>query len=651
MKLERSSEYNSNPNNDAASALIRAGKEAFAVSFGCTGQDFDSPCWDVSHIKTQWTKQNDKRIYFTYYGSTDRPLPTEYAHVIKSWVMLTKQSITNMKYKAEMARLLWEAIQSRRAKNSQNFHWDALCVHDLTQAELIMREIWSNSTTRKAGTHLLSLVDFLAAHSICRPLQYTLLTPRIEDTNRHTIVGQDQRQKKLPTTRALEGLADIYSTLATEPADCLRAAAIAILVVTGFRIGELLTLPEQCEIEEVRKGKARYGLRYYKEKFRRGEQLFDVRWLPSVGAELARKAIAEIRDITVPFRKQAQILEQNPGKVPIPGFQWTDIIRPADLAEILGLSSKDSLSHISRDQLPRYQDTQAYFYRVFEVEAYLLSRRVGQLWTKDRRDGTYQMLSETLLIAPRNFFHAQKGTIPLLIEPINIQHISDFIGGRLGSRSAFARFNICEPDGSVCQMTTHQFRHWLNDIADKGGLPLDLQTRWFGRDYPKDTRAYHHSTAEERKERTKAGIRSGILHGTIANIYWSLPLAERDDFLEGQIQAAHATALGVCIHDFAISPCPYHLNCVRGCADYLRTKGDQRERKNLLEIKWKTEIALEASQKQAEIDSEIAQSWIIHAQETLDGINAALAVDNEPSVLDGDMIRPFNGRPSRFQPS
>jgi len=57
-------------------------------------------------------------------------------------------------------------------------------------------------------------------------------------------------------------------------------------------------------------------------------------------------------------------------------------------------------------------------------------------------------------------------------------------------KSAFEKFGIREANGAFCRMTTHQLRHWLNHIADKGGLPVELQTRWLGRENAKDTEAY-----------------------------------------------------------------------------------------------------------------------------------------------------------------
>ena len=55
-----------------------------------------------------------------------------------------------------------------------------------------------------------------------------------------------------------------------------------------------------------------------------------------------------------------------------------------------------------------------FYYIAAEVERYLLSLRVEKLWTIDRRDGTHQMLSESLFIAPRNFF-CYRATLPLLM--------------------------------------------------------------------------------------------------------------------------------------------------------------------------------------------------------------------------------------------
>jgi hypothetical protein len=149
----------------------------------------------------------------------------------------------------------------------------------------------------------------------------------------------------------------------------------------------------------------------------------------------------------------------------------------------------------------------------------------------------------------------------------------------------------------------------------------------------------------------KSGIRNHEVCGTIANVYFAMPEEEGDIFLEGQIQAVHFTPMGVCIHDFAINPCPYYLNCARMCPDYLRTKGNQQERQNLIQIERRTKQALEIAKTQVSVGgAETAQAWVQEYEETLAGVEAALAIDDDVTLSDGTMVQPFPNYPSRFQP-
>src|SRR5437667_1356281 len=125
-----------------------------------------------------------------------------------------------------------KSLLLRRGNDPAAFRWHDLCEEDLSQAELLMREHWAETTTHKLGSQLLVMTKFLAARNICRPLYYVLQTPRSEDLHQHTLAGSQARKAKLPSIRTLEGVADIYSMHAKDPPDRLRAAALALLVVT-----------------------------------------------------------------------------------------------------------------------------------------------------------------------------------------------------------------------------------------------------------------------------------------------------------------------------------------------------------------------------------------------------------------------------------
>jgi len=35
------------------------------------------------------------------------------------------------------------------------------------------------------------------------------------------------------------------------------------------------------------------------------------------------------------------------------------------------------------------------------------------------------------------------------------------------------------------------------------------------------------------------------------------------------MNTVHFTPWGLCLHDYSIDPCEYHLKCLEGCLDYL----------------------------------------------------------------------------------
>jgi hypothetical protein len=48
-------------------------------------------------------------------------------------------------------------------------------------------------------------------------------------------------------------------------------------------------------------------------------------------------------------------------------------------------------------------------------------------------------------------------------------------------------------------------------------------------------------------------------------------------------------------------------------------------------------------------DGSVAEPWIRHCEETLEGVRAALAVDDEICSAEAAVAQPFYGQPSKFQ--
>src|SRR5713226_8485185 len=75
----------------------------------------------------------------------------------------------------------------------------------------------------------------------------------------------------------------------------------------------------------------------------------------------------------------------------------------------------------------------------------------------------------------------------------------------------------------------------------------------------------------------------------------------------------------------------------------------ERERWHLVQIQKATEAALSSAKKfSGRGDARIAEPWIRHCEETLEGVKKALAIDDEPSTFAGDLVRASPNQLSRF---
>jgi hypothetical protein len=153
-----------------------------------------------------------------------------------------------------------------------------------------------------------------------------------------------------------------------------------------------------------------------------------------------------------------------------------------------------------------------------------------------------------------------------------------------------------------------------------------------GRRDIRQNEAYKHGTVAQRVAWAQDMLKSGKLYGPIANAYGALQEpASKEEFLRTFVGVAHFTPYGVCAHDFALAPCVYHLNCLAGCAEYLRTQGDREERQNLIQLRGFTALELTKAEKALGEQNQSASNWVDFNRRLLAGIDQALAVDGQGS--------------------
>ncbi len=115
------------------------------------------------------------------------------------------------------------------------------------------------------------------------------------------------------------------------------------------------------------------------------------------------------------------------------------------------------------------------------------------------------------------------------------------------------------------KFTSHDFRHTMNDALDKGGLPELMQTEYFGRKNPNDTKAYQHTSPEVKALKIREEIMLGRVGGALAERVMRLPQDKREAFLASKVRAVHDLGTGMCFHAWESGPCDRHLDCHSGC--------------------------------------------------------------------------------------
>lgn len=163
--------------------------------------------------------------------------------------------------------------------------------------------------------------------------------PHMDDTDEKS---QAKGMGKMPSQLALDALASASSAPKNDD-ERIVLRVIDLLVAGGFRIGEVLTLPLDCWVEETghdqnSSGNAgrstkRCGLRYIPEK----GGLPVIKWLPDHTVPFAKRAVEDLTRLCA-----AALLEENPDCVPL----GEGLISPDEyvdryqLSEIMGLNER-----------------------------------------------------------------------------------------------------------------------------------------------------------------------------------------------------------------------------------------------------------------------------------------------------------------------
>jgi len=622
--------FSTNTENTADKNLynfIKMCKDELTV-FG-TDLNFDDNIWDITSTVSGKQNTNHRLIFsnFDYSKNNNKlkstnilPMNEPFLSFAKAYVkykfgLLEVKSLSPL---ITVLRLLEKTLnEMTKGANPIDINMDIL-----TRASQIGAENYTQAVMYRLGSKLEEIGNFLSEKRISKvPVDWKNPIKRPSDSQRVGKIADENRNKKMPSQKALEILPEIFFN-ATEPKELIVTSIIAILLGAPNRIGEVFLLPYNCEvIQKDLKGNEQYGLRWYPEK---GADPM-IKWIIPSMVDTIKLAVKRIKELTMDAREIAKWYELNPNKLFLPTeleyLRKIEYIDSKEASQIIfnevtpSIISFFKTHKIPYKVVPIYgsgKGTKKTIVLFSDFERAIINLLPNNFPYLNKENGlTY---SDSLLIQRINEYSLQKSTLNPTINGFSIGFVNDALGGREIISSIFDKYGYREMDGSEIKVNTHQFRHYLNTLAQKGGVSqLDI-AKWSGRKDIQQNTYYDHVTADEMLDmvRTTIGDKD-LLIGPLANIeeIKKKIIISRDEYAQLKIRTAHRTDFGICIHDFSMMPCQVHMDCIN-CTELVCMKGDKIGNENIKNRKTEVEKLLTVATK-AQSDGYIgAKRWIEH---------------------------------------
>lgn len=514
----------------------------------------------------------------------------------------------------------------------------------LDHAASLARENYSPGMAYAAGRELARLAKFVSDKGIVSTrLDWKNPISRPIDTVRTGKQAKDQREKKLPSDDVLDAIADIFAGSPIESRDIFTTCVSAMLLCAPSRITEVLALPVDCEVWETKRdGKKAYGWRFQPGKG--GAPM--IKWIPDAMVNVAQEAISRVRYMTEEARRIASWYENHPDKfyehVSCPDVAENQPLTVLQTAQAIGIQS-EKLSEV-KTTLQRYGLSDGDGANTLASLARWARARLPREfpWYDQERGIRY---SDALFcLRERQLRTDMSASVFMVWKPTNNVFNND-----LESRetmpgyfvpSIFDRHGFNKGREKSLKATSHQFRHLLNTIAQRGGLSQAEISRWSGRVDMKQNRVYDHMSEFELVDMIRTHDTALSLDQPLRDIAEQIskriPMT-RQEFNTLVMPTAHVTEYGFCIHDYVMSPCQRFRDCLN-CSEQVCIKGDRRlERIRARHAQVK--LLKERAEQEISEGSAGADRWYeIHAL-TETRLAELIEILESPSIEDGTVIR------------
>lgn len=522
------------------------------------------------------------------------------------------------------------------------------------------------SSAYHVGRHLKILLDFLRQLKIVALPEWK--NPIKKPADKSIVLdeeSEEHRESKLPDEDAIFALADIFSRKDSELSDrdIFVTSAVSLLLAAPERASELFFLKHNCiheeEVQTLSKSSLGLiadgsniekvlGIRWYAQK----NYGHDIKYIPSVMIPTVKRAIARLIKMSEKPRYLAYLLETSekfPRHELCPDVADNKLLSCVEVLRAMGFD--ESLYSTTRNE--RMAALSFLRVRGIPSEDYVVSLEDLNKILRSRLpkgfpyvpfstgNGVQVKWSEALFCCFRNQFHSYYATIFSELWVPHINTLNEDLSptkkkkkGRdeLGNvQSIFQRWGY--GDYSV---TTHQFRHLLNTIANTNGMDSMLLAKWSGRADMKQNRVYDHTSVEDRNFSLIEMQKNEV--GTVnTDSTFTFQIATPRTLQELNTKTTlsmHTTEFGFCTHSYIDEPCLKYRNCLN-CTEHVCIKGDE-EKKKRLQDRLRKEKILWAKDKEA-VSKNVtgATVWLGTRELTIKRCEQLIALLDDPNILDG----------------
>lgn len=600
-------------------AFVRHCREELDRPGAGPGVDWDSPVWPGA----RWCKLSvGARRRFAADERLD-PDFIDFAKAYHAWTGAHRPSAAG--FERQALKCLEAALVDATGSGSLQ----GLSMSVLDEAANAARPRYTPAVRYHVGRHLANIAR-LASEKRLSPLDLSTWRPpfaKPQGAGRTDAASRGLANARMPPPGGLEAMAEIFANDPPDPQARFVSAVWALLMCAPWRIGELLRLRVDAEVEDTNdEGGPVYGIRYH------GAKGFgaDIKWVPKVMEPVAREAFGRIRDMTATARGLARHLETRPARPFLypdaPRVGPDDALTPGQKAQYL------------RRPLPK---------RGAARQAYWRFDTISEHWERARarppagfpvlHAATRLRWSEALFAMHAHSLHDGVPTDFYRLEAPTANRVNDLLRPAGSKRGVLAKLGYRGPGGAAIRLTTHQARHYVSTLAERGGMAQEDLARWAGRASPRDNRVYNHMSQEEHVEFARSTFaRLGVFGGDAA-VEVRAPVPRRELLARGEAGPVQHTEFGFCVHDFVMSPCEKNRDCLN-CTEHVCVKGDAEREARIRErhafLEGERDKALEAIRR----GEACADRWLEHNLKSLARLRGLIGV-LESGVADGTLLR------------